>query len=81
MREPVRLHVKPCVLSGLRAGMWQLSEILASVSGCCFARGACSDPKAQVTADPESINVLPEYGSDPRTPDKLVDGMEAGEQI
>lgn len=33
-----------------------------------------SEPSSQVTANPESINVLPEYGSDPRTPDKLVDG-------
>lgn len=33
-----------------------------------------SDPTRQVTARPSSINELPEYGSDPRTPDKLVDG-------
>lgn len=35
---------------------------------------ACSDPARQVTARPSSINELPEYGCDPRTPDKLVDG-------
>lgn len=39
-----------------------------------FLLSLCSNPAAQVTADPESINVLPEYGSDPRTPDKLLDG-------
>jgi hypothetical protein len=31
-------------------------------------------PKRQVSAAPHSINVLPEYSSDPRTPDKLLDG-------
>eukprot|EP00887_Chlorella_sp_A99_P000656 scaffold5.g656.t1 len=36
---------------------------------------AVPDPAAQVTAEPHSINVLPEYGSDPRTPDKLLDGV------
>ncbi|PRW59281.1 hypothetical protein C2E21_2538 [Chlorella sorokiniana] len=33
------------------------------------------DPARQVSASPSSINVLPEYGSDPRTPDKLLDGV------
>jgi hypothetical protein len=28
-----------------------------------------------VKADPSDINVLPEYSNDPRTPDKLVDGV------
>ncbi|KAI3438935.1 hypothetical protein D9Q98_001349 [Chlorella vulgaris] len=32
-------------------------------------------PKRQVSAAPHSINVLPEYSSDPRTPDKLLDGI------
>lgn len=31
------------------------------------------DPLKQVSADPPSINVLPEYERDPRTPDKLFD--------
>lgn len=31
-----------------------------------------------ITAEPHSINVLPEYSGDPRTPDKLLDG-ERGE--
>ncbi len=31
--------------------------------------------KRQVSADPPDINILPEYGSDPRTADKLVDGV------
>lgn len=31
-------------------------------------------PAALVAAEPHSINVLPDYGSDPRTPDKLLDG-------
>ena len=34
----------------------------------------CRDPARQVSASPASINVLPEYGSDPRTADKLLDG-------
>ncbi|CAD8084642.1 unnamed protein product [Paramecium primaurelia] len=34
-----------------------------------------SDPYNQVKADPSDINVLPEYFNDPRTPDKLVDGV------
>ncbi|CAD8167610.1 unnamed protein product [Paramecium pentaurelia] len=33
------------------------------------------DPYSQVKADPSDINVLPEYFNDPRTPDKLVDGV------
>lgn len=37
----------------------------------------CRDPVHQVSASPSSINVLPEYGSDPRTPDKLLDGKAA----
>ena len=32
------------------------------------------DPSRQITADPADINVLAEYGHDPRTIDKLVDG-------
>lgn len=32
------------------------------------------DPQKQVTAVPESINVLDEYDSDPRLPENLVDG-------
>jgi hypothetical protein len=35
---------------------------------------AVSDARRQVSAAPHSINVLPEYGDDPRTPDKLLDG-------
>lgn len=34
----------------------------------------CRDPQQQVGASPHSINVLPEYSCDPRTPDKLLDG-------
>ncbi|EAR94456.2 hypothetical protein TTHERM_00052450 (macronuclear) [Tetrahymena thermophila SB210] len=34
-----------------------------------------SNPKKQVKADPSDINILPEYGEDPRTCDKLVDGV------
>jgi hypothetical protein len=34
-----------------------------------------SKPKHQVKADPSDINVLTEYGGDPRTPDKLMDGV------
>ena len=30
---------------------------------------------SKITAEPKDINVLPEYGSDPRTIDKLVDGV------
>ena len=37
----------------------------------------CREPARQVSASPSSINVLPEYGSDPRTPDKLLDGKAA----
>ncbi len=33
------------------------------------------DPKISVQAHPESVNVLPGYGDDPRTPEKLVDGV------
>eukprot|EP00698_Gefionella_okellyi_P024601 TRINITY_DN8737_c0_g1_i1.p1 TRINITY_DN8737_c0_g1~~TRINITY_DN8737_c0_g1_i1.p1 ORF type:complete len:1278 (+),score=327.47 TRINITY_DN8737_c0_g1_i1:97-3930(+) len=33
-----------------------------------------SDVKAQVRADPADINILPGYGNDPRTVDKLFDG-------
>jgi hypothetical protein len=29
-----------------------------------------------VVAEPSSVNVLEGYAGDPRTPDKLVDGME-----
>eukprot|EP00951_Prasinocladus_malaysianus_P032282 scaffold313569_cov40-Prasinocladus_malaysianus.AAC.1 len=36
---------------------------------------AVSAPRAQVTAEPSSINELSEYSADPRTPDKLVDGV------
>ena len=28
----------------------------------------------QIQAEPKDINVLPEYGTDPRTADKLIDG-------
>ena len=28
-----------------------------------------------ITADPADINILPEYGQDPRTVDKLIDGV------
>mmetsp|Transcript_5505 Transcript_5505/g.15335 ORF Transcript_5505/g.15335 Transcript_5505/m.15335 type:complete len:1697 (+) Transcript_5505:302-5392(+) len=34
-----------------------------------------SQPKKQVSAVPESINELSEYSADPRTPDKLLDGV------
>eukprot|EP00873_Tetraselmis_striata_P042062 jgi/Tetstr1/462326/TSEL_007333.t2 len=34
-----------------------------------------SDPERQVSATPASINELAEYAADPRTPDKLVDGV------
>jgi hypothetical protein len=34
-----------------------------------------TNPKQQLTADPADINILPGYGSDPRTIDKLVDGF------
>lgn len=30
---------------------------------------------ASITADPSSVNVLPGYGNDPRTCDKLLDGV------
>lgn len=32
------------------------------------------NPKAQIKAIPPDINILPNYGKDPRTVDKLVDG-------
>lgn len=41
----------------------------------CCARAAVSDPERQVSATPASINELAEYAADPRTPDKLVDGV------
>ncbi|KAL4471398.1 hypothetical protein ABPG74_008291 [Tetrahymena malaccensis] len=34
-----------------------------------------NNPKKQVKAEPSDINILPEYGEDPRTCDKLVDGV------
>jgi hypothetical protein len=34
-----------------------------------------SNPSTQVSAQPASINELAEYAADPRTPDKLVDGV------
>eukprot|EP00760_Papus_ankaliazontas_P004660 PhM_4_TR12016/c0_g1_i1/m.105255 len=34
-----------------------------------------SDATAQVVGDPHSINVLPEYHNDPRTADKVMDGI------
>jgi len=34
-----------------------------------------SSPEGQVSAEPSSINELADYKSDPRTPDKLVDGV------
>lgn len=37
---------------------------------------ACRDRRRQVDASPHSVNVLPGYGSDPRTPDKLLDGAQ-----
>eukprot|EP00892_Ulva_mutabilis_P007841 jgi/Ulvmu1/5429/UM022_0224.1 len=36
---------------------------------------ALSDRIAQVTADPHSVNVLAEYGGDPRVPSNLFDGV------
>ncbi|CAM9690366.1 unnamed protein product, partial [Choristocarpus tenellus] len=33
------------------------------------------NPKIQVTADPPDINILPDFNSDPRTVDKLMDGV------
>ena len=32
-------------------------------------------PQAAISADPPDINVLPEYGGDPRTVDNLLDGV------
>lgn len=32
-------------------------------------------PKAQITASPPDVNILPGYGTDPRTIDKLLDGV------
>jgi hypothetical protein len=34
-----------------------------------------SEPKAQIVADPPDVNILPGYGSDPRTVDNLLDGV------
>lgn len=34
-----------------------------------------SNPEKQIWADPADINVLPEYDSDPRTVDNLIDGV------
>ncbi len=33
------------------------------------------DPKNQIAADPSDINILPGYGKDPRTCDKIMDGV------
>mmetsp|Transcript_34417 Transcript_34417/g.60330 ORF Transcript_34417/g.60330 Transcript_34417/m.60330 type:complete len:1207 (+) Transcript_34417:737-4357(+) len=33
------------------------------------------DPKRHITAEPRDVNILPGYGSDPRTIDKLLDGV------
>ena len=33
------------------------------------------DPKHQLKADPPDINILPGYGNDPRTVDKLMNGV------
>lgn len=39
------------------------------------------DPARQVDACPRSINDLPEYSTDPRTPDKLLDGEAMGGRL
>ena len=33
-----------------------------------------NDPKSRISADPADVNILPGYGTDPRTVDKLLDG-------
>jgi hypothetical protein len=33
------------------------------------------EPKKHITADPPDVNILPGYGTDPRTIDKLLDGV------
>ena len=33
------------------------------------------DPKKQINAEPKDINILPGYSQDPRTIDKLMDGV------
>ena len=34
-----------------------------------------TNPSTQITADPSDVNILPGYGTDPRTVDKLLDGV------
>ena len=36
---------------------------------------AFQDPKSQISAIPPDVNILPGYGTDPRTVDKLLDGV------
>jgi hypothetical protein len=41
------------------------------------ARSSLSSRRRQVSANPADVNILPGYGGDPRTIDKLFDGVSS----